>query len=275
MKQKYILPILSTVVSAYRYGSGSGPDDTFQGYNQNPNATGSGSLLGVDMSSNSSSGDNPKDWTAAINVTDVPVSGGVITNSVISFNDNGAFNPNSTTWNTCVMIMFDVARNATEKGQKDPGDCSAALGDQCRSDWIGRVSVAAANAGNEGRDPCSISFPDIPSSCTGLFSPNGVTGPIEPSYTMGSAWWYAADPLPAHKASNFTSYETAATRIWPVLLIQTNNQTKTFSTQMSCLRARTATQGSHEIRDVPGAGSRVNRVRWSLSAVFAVAGFMI
>lgn len=92
---------------------------------------------------------------------------------------------------------------------------------------------------------------------------------------MGSAWWYATESPPPHEASNFTAYERAATRIWPVLLIQSNNETKTYSTQMNCLRAKNAAQGSHEIGDVPGAGTRVGGVWWSLMVVFAVMGFLI
>ncbi|KAL2071039.1 hypothetical protein VTL71DRAFT_12274 [Oculimacula yallundae] len=275
MKSTYIFPVLLTVASAYQYGSGSGLDNTFQAYNQKPNATGSVSLVGVDMTSNSSSGGQPRDWTAAVNVTDVPVSEGVRTNTVISFDAKGAFEANSTSWTTCVMIMHDVARNATENGQKDTGDCVATFGQQCKADWMDRVNVAFANAINQGsEDPCSsISTPQIPFSCTGLFTTDSVTGSIEANYTMGSAWWYAAESPPFHQASNFTAYETAATRIWPVFLMQGNNETTTYSTQMSCLRAKTATQGSHEIGDVPGGGSRIEDVWWSLAAVFAVMGF--
>ncbi|PVH75848.1 hypothetical protein DL98DRAFT_426840, partial [Cadophora sp. DSE1049] len=253
-------------------GSGAGPDDTYQSYNQNPNATGSVSLLGVDMTSDSSS---PKDWTATINVTEVPVSGGLLTNSVISFNANGAFDANSTSWDTCVMIMYSVARNATEKGQDDSGDCSATLGDQCKADWVARINTATANASNGGDDPCSFAAPQIPDSCMGTLASDSVTGVITSNYTMGSAWWFATESPPPHEASNFTAYETAATRIWPVLLIQSNNETNTYSTQMSCLRAKNAAQGSHEIGDVPGAGSRVEGVWWSLAAVFAVMGFLV
>lgn len=100
---------------------------------------------------------------------------------------------------------------------------------------------------------------------------------ITKNYTMGSAWWYAADSSdsPPHAASNFTSYEVAATRIWPVLLIQSNNETNTFSTQMRYLRSTTATQSSHEIGDVPGAGNRVEDVWWSLAAVFTIVAFLV
>jgi hypothetical protein len=92
---------------------------------------------------------------------------------------------------------------------------------------------------------------------------------------MGSAWWYATDSSPPREASNFTAYETAATRIWPVLLIQSNNETNAYTAEMGCLRAKNAAQGSHEIGDVPGAGSRVEGVGWSLAAVFAVMGFLV
>ena len=179
MKSTYILPIISSLASAYQYGTGAGPDDTYQSYNQNPNATGSVSLLGVDMTSSSSS--SPKDWTAAINVTEVPVSGGFLTNSVISFIANGVFVANST-WNTCAMIMYNVARNATEKGQGDSGDCSATLGDQCKADWVAKITTAAANAGNAGEDPCLFTPPQIPDSCIGTLAADSIAGGELPAY---------------------------------------------------------------------------------------------
>lgn len=175
MKSTYILPVVSSLASAYQYGTGTGPEDTYQSYNQNPNATGSVSLLGVDMTSTSSTS-SPKHWTAAINVTEVPVSGGYLTNSVISFNANGDFVANSTSWATCAMIMYRVARNATEKGQDDSGDCSATLGDRCRADWIARINTAVANAGNAGEDPCLFTPPQIPKSCIGTLSADSIAG---------------------------------------------------------------------------------------------------
>ena len=116
---------------------------------------------------------------------------------------------------------------------------------------------------------CQPILPIVQESRTNL--PIAITS----NYTKGEAWFYATESQPPHQATNFTAYETAATRIWPVLLIQANNDTKTFSTQMSCLRAKNAAQGSHEIGDVPGAGSHVEGVWWSLAAVFAVMGFLM
>jgi len=69
--------------------------------------------------------------------------GQVITNSVISFNSNGAFQ-NQSEWDTCVYIITDVAMNATVNGQDEKGDCEGTFGNNCTQAWIGAVQEARA-----------------------------------------------------------------------------------------------------------------------------------
>lgn len=95
--------------------------------------------------------------------------------------------------------------------------------------------------------------------------------------TSGQALFYNTD-MP-HDVSN-TAYEVAATRIWPILLIQSPkrsvlNGTSITSVRMSCLKATNATPGSEKIGDVPRAGSWVGYNVLGLISVMAITAFVL
>ena len=77
-------------------------------------------------------------------------------------------------------------------------------------------------------------------------------------------------------ASKTKYYESAATRIWPIALIQSPKGTFEggaggMQSNMSCLKAMNATAGSQPIKEVPGAGSRLQFGVWALVATGAAA----
>jgi hypothetical protein len=79
----------------------------------------------------------------------------------------------------------------------------------------------------------------------------------------GGAFYF--DNSEPHDPSNTTFYENAATRIWPVMLIQSpknlhDNGAGFTHAGMSCLRATNPTQGSKAIGDVPSAAEKAQIV---------------
>jgi hypothetical protein len=96
MKSILLLSLLPALAAAaVRAGNGPGATPAqialFGAANQHPNATGSVYLIGANMTEDPSTTLAFTEWTASVNVTEVPgcslaPSGQVITNSVISFN---------------------------------------------------------------------------------------------------------------------------------------------------------------------------------------------
>ncbi|CZR69414.1 uncharacterized protein PAC_19314 [Phialocephala subalpina] len=291
MKSKTLLPFFPAIVAA-EMGAGPGPypNGTFYASaNANPNATGSVFLEGLNMA-NPTNTLQPKLWTASINVTSVPNfpgssnSSSTITNSVISLDARGNFISNSSSWDTCAIVMQSVAINATVKGQNDNGNCSATLGIECANAWTRAIARSRQVAATSRRDPgdgaCGgMTFPDVPDECMGSLNSSLIATDINNSnVTARQALFYNAD-MP-HNVSNHTPYEVAATRIWPILLVQSPrrdvfNGSGATSVGLSCLRATNFTPGSEEIGDVPGAGSRMGYSVWGLVGMMTMMAFAL
>ncbi|KUJ17849.1 uncharacterized protein LY89DRAFT_28129 [Mollisia scopiformis] len=286
MKLSILFSIISLV--AGEIGTGAGPSQDvaiYQTANQHPNATGSVSLRGVNMT-NIPDIASPVSWTASLNVTevaDIPgANGSVITNSVISLDSDGAFIANSS-WDTCVIVMESVALNATVKGQKDNGNCSATFGDECVLAWTGAISLAravAAASSNQRSGACGgMAFPQIPGACMGSLDSGFIaTNITTTNNTSGGLFLYTTDEL--HDPANLTFYETAATRIWPILVVQSPSHdfeggSGIISPSMRCLRAQNSTEGSTPIGDVPGVGSRFDFGVWKMSIVLMAMALVL
>ncbi|KAH8656246.1 hypothetical protein BGZ60DRAFT_532555 [Tricladium varicosporioides] len=243
-------------------GSGPGPENyasIFQEANKSPNATGAVDLYATNMSVDGNTGVRLL-WAAHLNITEVknlnytPSSTDVITNSVLSIDTLGNWVPNSR-WETTIIIFTDVALNATVDGQKDTGDCYTALGQKCVKEYTQSISTLLHS------DPLNITRTLVPpESCENRISSASVVNRFGSTFPDKSAYYHASSA--AHNASNTTFYETAATRIWPIVIIQTgkygpNNASGISTTQMSCLRANATTKGSMGIGKVPGAAASV------------------
>ncbi|KAF4627858.1 hypothetical protein G7Y89_g10294 [Cudoniella acicularis] len=243
-------------------GLGPGPANdaiVFQEASKSPNATGAVDLHATNMSVDGNTGIALL-WAAHLNITEVtnlnytssPTD--VITNSVLSIDTLGNWVPNSL-WETKIIIFTDVALNATVDGQKDTGDCHAALGQQCVDDYTLSIgSLFISDALNVTQVPAP------PASCQSRLSSASVVNELSSTFADRSAYYYASSA--AYPASNTTYYEQAATRIWPIIVMQTgkygpNNASGISSTRMSCLRANATTEGSVAIGKVPGAAASV------------------
>src|SRR5215469_7175833 len=91
----------------------------------------------------------------------------------------------------------------------------------------------------------------------------------------GGAFWY--DESPPHDPSNTTHYESATTRIWPMMVIQSpknshDNGVGFTRAGISCLRA---TQGSKAIEDVPSVESHAKAGLVGLACFFAGMGLLL
>ncbi|TGO43881.1 hypothetical protein BCON_0767g00010 [Botryotinia convoluta] len=264
-------------------GTGSGPSQNgsyFEQYNQQPNATGSGHLVGANTS------DTPMflsfvDWDTQINVTEVPWTGNqTVTNTVISLSaSENDFAANSS-WETCVVLFTNVPRNVTVKGQDDTGDCTALYSDDCISNFTVAIQDARARAtSRNSTGACGgMLFDDIPSQCAGSILLGSIAQNVTSNQTDGSAWMYeSSDP---HDSTNLTFYEEAVTRIWPMMLIQSpsadvDGGAGFTHAELSCLRAENVTSGSKEVGDVPGAGNRLVLGGWALLLVTGAMGFLM
>ncbi|CAD6457563.1 0b098e37-7124-4ec1-a722-d729003e9370 [Sclerotinia trifoliorum] len=275
----FITAFLVSFASA-RYGSllesiGTGPGpwqnaSYFEEYNQSPNATGSGPLYSVNTSVAPPTGQIVS-WDTRINVTEVPwTAKETVTNTVISFDTQDNIFPSNSSWQTCVILFTNVPRNVTVKGQNDPGDCTTLYTKECISDFNSAILFARLSAGG----PCPGSLLNIiPNSCAGSIIADFSTAQIVSNQTHGSAWMSrSSDP---HDSADFTFYEEAVTRIWPILIMQSPSEdfrgTGLSFSNMSCLRAKNITSGSKNVNDVPGAGSRMALGGWTL---FVVMGAM-
>ncbi|KAF7898854.1 uncharacterized protein EAF01_008067 [Botrytis porri] len=257
------LPILTALVSftsaqsdvTASSGTGSSPSQNgsyFEQYNQRPNATGSGHLVGANTS------EIPLflsfvNWDTQINVTEVPWTGNqTVTNTVISLSaSENDFAANSS-WETCVVLFTNVPRNVTVKGQDDTGDCTALYSNDCISNFTVAIQDARAKAtSRDSTGTCgSMSFDDIPSQCAGSILLGSIAQNVTSNQTDGSAWMYeSSDP---HDSTNLTFYDEAVTRIWPIMLIQNPSADVSGGAgfthaELSCLRAENVTSGSKEV----------------------------
>ncbi|KAF7868414.1 hypothetical protein EAF04_004946 [Stromatinia cepivora] len=262
-------------------GTGPGPSKNasyFEEYNQSPNATGSGYLSGANTSQTPYTLQTAT-WDTRINVTEIPWTGNqTVTNTVISLNAQDEIFPSNSSWETCVVLFTNVPRNVTVKGQDDTGDCTTMFTDDCISNFTVAIQSARASATrNNATGACGgISF-DIPTQCAGSLLVGSVAQNITSNQTDGSAWMYeSSDP---HDSTNLTFYEEAATRIWPMMLIQSpsvdfRGGAGFTNAKMSCLRARNITSGSQEVNDVPGAGNRVVFGGWTLFVAIVAMGLL-
>jgi hypothetical protein len=188
MKTTSFLAALAATASASgvtETGTGPGPymqSALYEAANQHPNATGTKSVLGVNMTLSPFTS-QAVTWTAFINVTEVAgdtsvPAGEVVTNTVFSLNANGNFiEGNSSNFQTCVLVMTDIARNATVKGQNDKGLCKETFGAKCVVDWENAVSSAVILASNRNKTSADgacggMTTPAIPESCQGSFTTN-------------------------------------------------------------------------------------------------------
>lgn len=191
-------------------------------------------------------------------------------------------------WDTIVIIFTDVARNATVDGQKDEGNCYATLGQTCVQDYTTVISDSIIR-----QVASNITTPIIPSppaSCGNRLSSASIINrksltPVSPSnfdiiiafdskFANGSAYIYSSSP--AHNASNDTYYQAAATRVWPIVVIQGGeNGTGIWVTSMSCLRANATTKGSEGIGSVPGAAVRIKTCSWVVMSVAGLVGVFL
>lgn len=92
--------------------------------------------------------------------------------------------------------------------------------------------------------------------------------------THSSPWIYEASK--PHAASNLTDYHSAATKVWPIVLVQgpRTNFSGTTSSGISCLRAQSVSDGSKSIGDVPAAATQLGY--GTLGALgFACAGLLL
>ncbi|CCD48324.1 hypothetical protein QC760_001810 [Botrytis cinerea] len=279
-----LLPFISAQSdSTASNGSGPGPSQNatyFEQYNQQPNATGSGHLVGANTS------EIPMtlsfvNWDTRINVTEVPWTGNqTVTNTVISLSASDSDFAANSSWETCVVLFTNVPRNVTVKGQDDTGDCTALYSDDCISNFTVAYQNARASAtSRNSTGACGgMLFNDIPTQCAGSILHGSIAQNITSNQTDGSAWMYeSSDP---HDSTNLTFYEEAVTRIWPIMLIQSpsadfNGGAGFTNAELSCLRAQNFTSGSKEVDSVPGAGNRLVLGGWALLLVTGAMGFLM
>ena len=171
----YLIAVFASFALAdvFELGSGPGPsrdEDRFRQANMSPNATGSVYLEATNMSVDINMG-SPVDWRAHLNVTEVTnlnythSPSDVVTNSVISIDTLGAWVGNSTR-NTTIIIFTGLARNATVDGQRDKGDCFAALGKQCVHDYSMIISDSiGAQAASTTNTTRVLVIQSPPASC--------------------------------------------------------------------------------------------------------------
>jgi len=91
-------------------------------------------------------------------------------------------------------------------------------------------------------------------------------------------WFYFLDT--PHAPGNLTPYESAATRIFPISLIQSPNETFNNGSGATaidtiCLRAENVSSGSEPIGDFPGAGSKVSIGVWMALFVVGMMALMV
>lgn len=264
-------------------GNGPGPwrnASYFEEYNQSPNATGSGHLYGVNTSWTPFTGQIVS-WDTRINVTEVTWTGNqTVTNTVISLDARDDIFPSNSSWETCVVLLTNVPRNVTVKGQNDPGDCTKLYSKECIADYTYELMMARQLAtDNNATGTCGgISFDTIPNSCAGSILAGSVAQDIISNQTDGSAWMYkSSNP---HDAANFTFYEEAVTTIWPILIVQSPSENfrqgtgLTFA-NMSCLRAKDISSESEDVKNVPGAGSRMVLGGWTLFVVMGAMSLLL
>jgi hypothetical protein len=262
---------LTNHVSAQIAGIGGDPGPAqnaalFSNANQNPNATGSSTILGVDTSLDKFE-IRPVVWDVSINVKEVPwTSNQTVSNSVISFSAAPEIFNTSDVWESCMLIFLDVERKATVKGQDDKGGCGATLGEDCVGNLTQALSTAMSQSEQRNAtSPCnSMTLPRIPTQCQGSVSKDSLRSSMFPTHapqlytyrfaaislnqTTGDSYFFnASDP---HDASNTTFYESAATRIWPLVLIQSSVKDGgggATSAKMSCLRASMLLLGQRQL----------------------------
>ncbi|KAA8573421.1 hypothetical protein EYC84_005007 [Monilinia fructicola] len=118
-------------------------------------------------------------------------------------------------------------------------------------------------ASNSSWETCVVLLTNVPRNVT-VEGQDDKGNYITSNQTDGSAWMFQSSD--AHDPTNFTFYEEAVTRIWPMMLIQgpSNDFVGGGFTiaQMSCLRATNITSGSRKVDSVPGAASRVMFDGW-------------
>jgi len=264
-----LLPLIAAQIDLTpSTGSDSGPHPNasyFASYNHFPNATGTGYISAVNTSFSDPMSLETAAWNTQINVTEVPWGNNqTVTNTVISlYTQDNIFASNSS-WDTCIILVLDVARNATVKGQDDEGGCEQTFGEDCVGNFTAMIANKRVNAAKRnGTSACGgISLFDIPPQCAGSFNVQFLSQNITPNQTLSlsQSWIYSASE--PHDPSNTTYYEEAATRIWPMVLVQSpkssfNHGEGFMSAKMGCVRARNATEGSKEVDGVPGGAGRI------------------
>ncbi|PQE16457.1 hypothetical protein CJF31_00009667 [Rutstroemia sp. NJR-2017a BVV2] len=172
-----LLPLIAAQIDLVpSTGSGPGPHPNasyFIPYNQHPNATGIGYLPAVNTSFSNPMSLEPAQWNTQINVTEVPWRNNQTrTNTVISLETQNNIFASNSSWDTCIILVLDVAQNATEIGQDDEGGCEQAFGEDCVGNFTAMVANKLADAAkiNTTGAACGgfTSF-DVPPQCAGSF----------------------------------------------------------------------------------------------------------
>ncbi|PQE28488.1 hypothetical protein CJF32_00005586 [Rutstroemia sp. NJR-2017a WRK4] len=282
-----LLPLITAQIdSTSGFGVEPRPNSSYlDPFSHHPNATGVTYISAVNTSfSNPNLGLTPAQWTAQINVTEVPWHNETITSSVISlYTPDNIFASNSS-WDTCIVQLVFVAQNVTEKGQDDEGGCEQVFGKDCVGNFTAMIASKSADAAKKNvPGPCrDIAISDIPVQCAGSFDHVFEFQNIYPNETrsLSQSWDYSlSEP---HDPSNTTYYEEAVKHIWPLVLVQSpknsfNDGAGFTSAKMACLRAKNITEGSKKVDGTPNGAGRIvgmsfgGFLGWVVGVVMVVA----
>lgn len=243
-----------------------------------PNATGSSSVTGFDLSQRWPS-QQVDGWTLSLNVSrDIPDSqtlnptngtGRAFTGTSIflrapntiqeSFSDQAALD--NTTWKICVAVI----PNGPLDDSSEDGTCSF-LSSQCITD----LQQAYADKFSRNQD-CYGTPPSTPSSCGSLVNTaNFGVQQFPLSSVNGTEVFVTASD--GHDAGNETAWDNATRQVWPVLTtwgwnVRANAPNDSSpQVQLSCIRANNIEPGSE-----PPA-SLAKKLRGSVTIALGVAG---
>lgn len=178
-----LLSLTSLSATAYAsidstMGLGTPSDSSLAGLSSSPNASGTATTNGLNLSISTTSSVTNTDWHLQNNVTELTnsdvssiSSGQAVTYSQlgISYTGVASLPANGTTWNVCALIIHDLYTNATVSGQNDDGSCKATLGSDC----IEAMTSAIMAANPVGRG-CSVN-PAVPVACNGSIKDSAMT----------------------------------------------------------------------------------------------------